>query len=116
MGFIIKFIVAALIAMFLANMVPGIELKGFGSAIMLIIVLSLCNILIKPIVTFFTLPLTIFTLGGFLVIINVLMLYITDTFVAGFKINSFISALIFSLLLSVSTYASDKLIEGKKEN
>lgn len=115
MSFIIKFVVAALIAMFLANMIPGIDLRGFSSAVMLVIVLSICNILIKPIVTFFTLPLTIFTLGGFLVIINVLMLYITDTFVAGFKIHNFISALIFSLLLSISTYVSDKLIEGKKE-
>lgn len=76
-------------------------MNNFFTAIIVSIVLGLVNTFIKPIVFILTLPATIFTLGLFTFVINVLMIFLVATFVPGFHVNGFWSALFFSLVLSL---------------
>ena len=115
MRFILKFIVSAAIVLLLANFLPGIVVKDFTTSMVVVIVLSLCNAIIRPVLVLLTLPITFFTLGLFLLVINVVMIYITDMFIPGFIVNGFFNTLIFSLLLSLLNYVSDKLLDEKVE-
>lgn len=115
MRFILKFIVSAAIVFLLANFLPGIIVKDFTTSMVVVIVLSLCNAIIRPVLVLLTLPITFFTLGLFLLVINVVMIYITDMFIPGFIVNGFFNTLIFSLLLSLLNYVSDKLLDEKVE-
>jgi putative membrane protein len=115
MRLIFNFIISALIVMFLANFLPGVEVRDFTTSIIVVLVLSICNAIVKPILLLLTLPITILTLGLFLLVINVVMIYITDALVPGFQVNGFFSALIFSLLLSFLNSFSSKLLEQKED-
>ena len=115
MKFILKFIASAVIVLLLSNFLPGIQVKNFTTAVIVVIVLSICNSIIKPILVFFTLPITLITLGLFLLVINVIMVYITDLLIPGFAVNGFFNTLIFSLLLSLLNSFSSKLIDKKEE-
>jgi putative membrane protein len=114
MNWILKFIASALAVMFLSYILPGVHIAGFGTAMVVVIILSLCNLTIKPLLIFFTLPITLVTLGLFLLVINVIIINITDFLVPGFRVDGFFNALIFSFFLSFLNSFSAKLIEKKE--
>lgn len=84
-----------------AKLLEGVEIKGFFSAIVVAILLALVNTVIKPVLVFLTLPVTILTLGLFILVINALMLMLVDAMTPGFKIRSFAWAVIFSIIMSI---------------
>lgn len=84
----------------LAHFLPGVTVDTFITALIVAAVLGLLNIFIKPILVFFTLPATIFTLGLFLLVINAIIILICDALVDGFEVRGFLNALLFSLILS----------------
>lgn len=101
MNLIIRLILTALAVVILSKVLPGIALShGFTSAIILAIVLGLLNAILKPILVILTLPITILTLGLFLLIINAIIILIAGEFLSGFSVDGFWTALLFSLLLS----------------
>ena len=75
------------------------------------IVLGLLNTFLKPILVFFTLPVTVLTLGLFLLVINAAMVLLCDKLVDGFDVSSFWTALLFSILLSISQSILYRLIK-----
>jgi putative membrane protein len=79
----------------------GVQIKSFFTAIGVAILLAIINSLVKPILVFLTLPITILTFGLFILVINALMLMLVDELVDGMKIKSFGWAFLFSLLLAV---------------
>lgn len=79
---------------------PYVQLAGFGSAIIVAIVLGLLNLTIKPLLVLLTIPATLVTFGLFLFVINALVIMAADSLVGGFSVASFWWALLFSLLLS----------------
>lgn len=96
-----EILLSAIAVIVLANILPGIYVSGFLTAIVVAAVLILLNIFIKPLLILFTLPVTIFTLGLFLLVINALIIMICDALVSGFKVDGFWYALLFSVLLSI---------------
>lgn len=84
-----------------ASILRGIHLKNFMSAIGVAILLALVNAFIKPVIVFLTLPLTIVTLGLFILVINALLLMLIDALMESFRIESFGWAVIMSVLLSL---------------
>ena len=84
-----------------AKFLNGVEVKGFGSSIIVAILLALVNTFIKPVIVFLTLPVTIITLGLFILIINALMIMIVDSVMDDFKVESFGWAILFGIVLSV---------------
>src|SRR4051812_14671858 len=101
MKLLLRLLVTALAAMVTAYLLPGVRLKDFVTAIILAVVLSLLNLLVKPILIIFTLPVTIITLGLFLLVINAIIILLASKLVDGFKVDGFWWALIFSLVLTI---------------
>ncbi len=101
MNLLLKIIITSVIVLILANFLPGVYVNGFTTALVVAVVLGLLNIFIKPILVLLTLPVTVLTLGLFLLIINALMIVLCSQIVDGFKVETFLTAIIFSVLLSV---------------
>ncbi|MDN3725221.1 phage holin family protein [Aequorivita sp. SDUM287046] len=101
MKLLIKLLLTALAVVILAKILPGVAVEGYGSAIIVAIVIALLRLLIKPILVLLTLPITIVTFGLFLLIINAIIILMADYFVGGFEVSSIWWALLFSLLLSL---------------
>ncbi|MDH3381912.1 MAG: phage holin family protein, partial [Flavobacteriaceae bacterium] len=83
-------------------------------ALILAVVLGLLRIFVKPLLILFTLPVTVFTLGLFLLVINALIILIADHLVKGFHVDGFWYALLFSILLSMFQSAFNQVLENKK--
>jgi putative membrane protein len=117
MNYILKILITAVNAFLLAYLLPGIEIHNFGTALLVAFVLSLLNGFIKPILILLTLPVTVFTLGLFLLIINAVIILIDAHFVGGFEINDpeFLNALLFSILLSLTNSFAHSFIRKKEE-
>lgn len=113
MNILMRIIVTSIVAFGLSYILTGVKIDSFWAAIILAIVLAILNAIVKPLLIFFTLPLTIVTLGLFLFVINALMILLADKLVDGFHVEGFWWALLFSLLLSIVTAVLFK--EKKKE-
>ena len=97
---LLKILVCSVNVFILAYILPGIEIVDFFTAIIVAIVLSLLDAVIKPLLILLTLPVTILTLGLFLFVINAGIILLDAEFVHGFKVNNFWYALLFGALLS----------------
>ena len=101
MRFIIRLLVTAAVAYGLSMILtPHVRIDSYSTALIFVLVLGLLNALVKPILIILTLPITIVTLGIFLLVINVLMILLASKFVTGIHIQGFLWAFIFGLLLS----------------
>ena len=100
MNLILRLLLTAVAVVILAKFLPGVEVAGFTSAIILAILLALLNAILKPILVILTLPITILTLGLFLLVINACIILLADQFMDGFAVSGFWIALLFSLLLT----------------
>jgi putative membrane protein len=103
MNIILRIIISAVVAFALSYVLSGVHIQSFVTALILAIVLGLLNLIVKPILIILTLPITIFTFGLFLFVINALIILLAAKFVNGFRVDGFWWALLFSLLLSVLT-------------
>lgn len=101
MNVILRLVATALLVMLLSYFLPGVGVDGFFSALVVAVVLGLLNLFIKPILVLFTLPVTVLTFGLFLLVINALMIMLVDYLVDGFRVTSFLTAFLFSLILSI---------------
>ena len=101
MNLIIRLLLNALAVFILANILNGVSVDGYTGAIIVAIVLSILNLLVKPILVILTLPVTILTLGLFLLVINALIILLADKLIDGFNVSSFWTAILFSVLLSI---------------
>lgn len=104
MDFIIKLLVSGVVILLTAWITPGVQIRGFGSALIVALVLALLNLFLKPLMLILTIPITVVTFGLFLFIINALMVYLASKMVSGFKIDGFGWALLFSLFLTIINY------------
>jgi len=77
------------------------EINKFMTAFLVAVVLAFLNTIVKPILTILSLPITFFTLGLFLLVINAFIILFADKLVDGFKVDGFWTALWFSLVLSI---------------
>lgn len=108
MKILYKIVITAILVLLISKFLPDVRVASFKTSIIVAVVLGLLNIFIKPLLVLFTLPITIFTLGIFLLIINAIIIVVCDQIVGGFEIASFWTAFVFSLALSFSqsiTYA-----------
>ncbi|SFW62526.1 putative membrane protein [Sinomicrobium oceani] len=100
MNTILRVLLTALAVVVIAKILPGVSVDSYPTAILVAVVLALLNLIVKPILVILTLPITIITLGLFLLIINAVVILITDSLVSGFQVENIWWALLFSLLLS----------------
>lgn len=99
--FLANLLISAALLLVVANVVSGVQIDSWGSAIIGALVLGVVNAIIRPLLVFFTLPLTIVTLGLFLLVINALMLQLVGALAPGIRVAGFGPALWGSLLLTL---------------
>lgn len=104
MGFIVRVLVNVATIALAASLVPGIRLDGATPALLAGVVLGLVNGLIRPVLVVLTFPLTLLTLGLFLVVLNGLCLAATAWLVPGFDIDGLLPAILGALLISVVSW------------
>lgn len=115
MNWIVKFLLSGLAVLLTAYLLPGVSVEDYWTALLVALVLSIVNIIVKPFLIVLTIPITFVTLGLFLLVINALMILLADYFVDGFLVDGFWWALIFSLILSLfNSLFADLTKDGKK--
>src|ERR1700733_9465825 len=112
MRFILKFIIVSLAVYFVSKVLKGIYFHSAFSAFIFVAVFGILNILIKPLLIIFTIPITILTLGLFLFVINAVIVLIADAVIPGFDVANFWWALLFSIIISVIQSVTEALFDG----
>jgi putative membrane protein len=100
-AFLVHLIFTAGLLLLVGSVVRGVDVRGWGPAILAALVLGLVNAIVRPITVLLTLPLTILTFGLFLFVVNALMLWLAAALVPGVNVRGFVPALWGSLLLTV---------------
>ena len=103
MGFIANLLISALAVYLTAWLLPGIVVKSFWSAMGISFIIGLLNVLVRPLLTLLTIPVTIVTLGLFLFVIDALIIMLAAKLLDGFIVNGFWWALIFSIIVTSVT-------------
>lgn len=97
----LRFLILSLAVLVIASVLSGISVNGFFSAILVVLLLSIVNTLVKPVLQILTFPITIVTFGLFLLVINAGMILLVDWFLGGFEVDGFWWALLFSFFISI---------------
>lgn len=113
-AFLVHLTVSALLLLLVAHFVPGFSIDGFGYALLAALVLGIVNGIVRPLLILFTLPVTVLTLGLFLLVINALMLLLTAALVPGFSIDGLGIAFLGALLLALFNLVADALFERRR--
>lgn len=102
MDILIAWLLTAISLLIIAQLPIGVEIDNFGKALVSAIIFGILNAIVKPILVFLTIPMTILTLGLFLIIINAIIFGLAAALVQGFRLRyGFWSALFGSVFLSL---------------
>ena len=113
MGFLIRVLVNAFAIYLIAQIVPGIEVSSLLTALGAGLVLGLINAIVRPILVVLTLPVTLVTLGLFLLVLNGLCLWLTSQLVTGFEVHGFWAAVWGALLVSVVSWILNAFVSDR---
>lgn len=114
MNGIVRFLLSGLAVLLTAYLLPGVSVEHYGYALLVAALLSIVNFIVKPILIILTIPITIVTLGLFLLVINAIMILLVSSLVPQFQVDGFWWALAFSLILSVFNSIFSDLAKDKK--
>jgi len=111
MFFIVRLVINMIAILIIAYLFPGlIWVDSFWAALVAAFLLGIVNAILRPILVFFTFPITILTLGLFLLIINGLMLWLVSALVRGFHVEGFWGAMLGSILISIVSWILSRFI------
>ena len=112
MSFFIRMVVNAVAILLIGYLLPQVvSVDGVTAALAAAFVLGLVNAVVRPLFVLLTLPITVVTLGVFLLVINGLLLGLVAYIVPGFHVNGFLGAVVGSILLSVVSWILTKVVE-----
>ncbi len=110
MKLILNILITAVVVYVLSKLLaPHVAINSVTTAIIFAIVLGILNFIVKPLLILLTIPLTLITLGLFLLVINVIIIMLADKLISGIKIDGFLWTCIFAALLSVVSTLLNKL-------
>lgn len=109
-------IINALSLLALPYILTGIKVEGFSTAMIVALLLGLVNAVARPILILLTLPLTVLTLGLFIFVINGLLFWFVASFVTGFQVSGFGTAVLGAIAYSLISWACSALILGGRKN
>ena len=110
MKLIYRVLLTALALLLAAYLIPGIAVSSLYIAIIAAIILGILNLIARPILVVLTLPITVFTLGLFIFVINALLFWFAASFIEGFNVSGFIPALLGSIIVSVISAIGNKFV------
>ncbi len=115
MKFITRLFISAITVFVLSKILSGIHVDNFVTAIIFALSLACLNAIVKPILILLTLPVTLVTLGLFLFVINAALILLADRLVEGIRVDGFWWALLFSIILSVFSSATDTALTSSEK-
>jgi putative membrane protein len=114
-GIIIRWLITTLAIVIVPHLISGVRIDSFGTALAAAAILGIFNALVRPILIILTLPLTIVTLGVFILVINALLFQLAGAIVSGLHIDSFWSAFLGSLIVTLVSWCVNYSIAGPSE-
>jgi len=103
-GFLVRFLIGALGLWIAQAIVPGMEITGFGTLLAAAFLLGVVNAVVRPVIVVLTLPITVVTLGLFLLVINAAMLALVAALLDGFVLRGFLPAVLGALVVSLTSW------------
>jgi len=111
MFFMFRLLIHMVAILIISYLLPGvIRVDGVWAALVAAFILGIVNAILRPILIFFTLPITVLTLGLFLLVINGLMLWLVSAVVSGFQVNGFWGAVLGSILISIVSWILSRVL------
>lgn len=104
-----EWVLRALILLAAAYLVPGFRIDSVMSALVVVLVIGVLNLLLRPVLIIMTLPLTVLTIGLFTFVINAILLELASAFVPGFHIESFMTAIVASIVITLISALANRL-------
>ena len=98
---IVNWLLSAVALLIVARIIRGIELRGFGDALLATVIIGLVDVFIGPIVRFFSFPFIVVTLGLFRLLINGFLLKLASMFTPGFRVDGCLAAVLGALVLTI---------------
>ncbi|MBP5457890.1 MAG: phage holin family protein [Paludibacteraceae bacterium] len=108
---ILKIFISSLAVYLTGWLLPGIGIDNYLTAIILSVILGLLNTFVKPVLVFLSAPITLVTLGLFIFIIDAFIIEMASSLLDGFVVNGFGWAMLFSIVLSITTSLLGKIID-----
>ena len=115
MRFLLKILVSSLAVFFSAYILKGVYLDGFPTAILVAVLIGFMNAFLRPILVILTIPVTLLTFGLFLLVINAVIIKLADYALTGFAVNSFLTAVLFSIIVSLITWILEAIANPKSK-
>ena len=112
-GFAIRLAITALGLWLAQQIVPGIQITGTGTLVAAALLLGIVNAVVRPLALFFTLPITVLTLGLFLLVVNAAMFGLVAALLDGFHVAGFAAALLGSLVVSLTSWVASWYVGPK---
>lgn len=112
-GFLLRWFIGSLGLWLAATVVPGIYVAGVGTLVTAALLLGVVNAIVRPLLIILTLPITVITLGLFLLVINAAMLGLVALLLPGLVISGFFSALLGSIVISIVGWLASWFIGPK---
>lgn len=109
-GFLVRMLITAVSLWLAALVVPGMDLQGLGTVLGAALLLGIVNAFVRPVVVLLTLPLTILTLGLFLLVVNAMMLGLVSVMFSGFTLGGFWSAIFGAIFVSFFSWLASAFI------
>lgn len=116
MKFLLSWILNALALLIVAYFIPDIYMSGLDVALIAAVVIGLVNMLIRPLLVIFTLPITILTLGLFILVINGCLFWAVGHYLQGFEVRNIVAGIIGSVGYSLISWLLASLLLGKKSS
>lgn len=114
-NFLLTWAVAAASLVITAKLVPGLTIDGVTAAVLAAAIMGLVNAIVRPILVLLTLPLTVLTLGLFLLVVNAISIGLVAYFTPGFTVSGFFPAVVGSIVLALVSSLLSKLIPSAEE-
>ncbi|MFV1922495.1 MAG: phage holin family protein [Methylotenera sp.] len=114
MKFILIWLLNALALLVVAYFIPGIYMAGLDVALIAAVLIGLVNMLIRPILVVLTLPITVLTLGLFILVINGFLFWLVGRYLQGFEVNTIMAGILGALAYSLISWALASLLIGRR--
>jgi len=111
-GFLFRLLITALGLWLAATIVPGVAIKGWGGLLAAALVLGIVNAVIRPVILVLTLPLTVLTLGLFILVVNGISLYLVAWLVPGFSLSGLGAAILASIVVGLTGWLASAFVGG----
>jgi putative membrane protein len=109
-GFLIRLGISALGLWLASAIVPGLHIEGVGTLVLAALLLGIVNAVVRPVIVLLTIPLTLVTLGFFLLVVNAAMLGLVAALLADMRIDGFFAALLGAIVVGLTSWVASSWI------